>query len=121
MAEIPTITMWNQDGRPVRVNEDDKALQGKLRELGYEEESIIRSGVPYHMAAKPMEEIISQFRLHDQEPPPKTRPPEGPPEPTVQGEAAQDQAAGEVLLKEAVPSASKGEYYDIKTKTTKKK
>jgi len=44
-----------------------------------------------------------------------------PPELNPEGDAAQDQAAGEVLVKDAMPGAAKGEYYDIKTKTTRKK
>ena len=44
-----------------------------------------------------------------------------PPEATPEGDTAQDQAAGEVLLKDAMPGVAKGEYYDVKTKTTRKK
>jgi hypothetical protein len=90
MAEIPTMTMWSPEGKPVRVNQDDGCLQKILQEAGYTLEA------------------------------PETAP-VLPPEANPEGEAAQDQAAGEVLLKDAIPGAAKGEYYDIKTKTTKKK
>lgn len=86
MAEIPTVTMWSPEGKPVRVNHGDGCLQKILQEAGY------TLGAP--------------------EPAPPSPP---------EGEAAQDQAAGEVLLKDAIPGAAKGDYYDIKHKTTKKK
>ena len=90
MAEIPTMTMWSPEGKPVRVNQDGACLQKILQEAGY------TLGAP--------------------EPAPPS-----PPEATPEGEAAQDLAAGEVLLKDAIPAAAKGDYYDIKHKTTKKK
>jgi hypothetical protein len=120
MAEIPTINMWNQQGKCVRVNEHDKALQGSLRSLGYEAESVIRSDLPEDMAGKPMEEIIAKLR--GDEGPPKTEP-EAPPEAKPEEEAAQKEtaagAAGKILRKGQGKAES--EYYDPTTKTTRKK
>ena len=90
MAEIPTITMWSPEGKPVLVNQDDTGLQKNLGEAGY---------------------TLG---------PPEDAPPV-PPDATPEGLAAQDLAAGEVLLKDAIPAAAKGDYYDIKHKITKKK
>jgi len=90
MAEIPTVTMFSPERKPVSVNQDDGCLQKILQEAGYTFE-----------APEPA--------------------PQSPLEATSEGEAVQDQAAGEVLLKDAIPAAAKGDSYDIKHKTTKKR
>ena len=76
MAQIPTVTMWNEEGQKVIVNAGDTAKQDGFREAGYELESKIRERLPEGTEEMAMEDIITQFKEGKLKPPPPPPPQE---------------------------------------------